>query len=263
MTSVDHNGWNPARRNGTDPRSSPTSCSGAAGSPLGPRGSVAGAVDLALWGGGVGCAARGTEEMKGRITMLTLALLGLDCSADFTTAPSCGDGRKNGSEGGQDCGNGCPNKCALGSACTADGDCIQGLCRGEPRVCTLCGDGTQNGNESDLDCGGGCAGCDVGQLCRTERDCLSGACLSGFCGPAGCVFTNCGCADQVANPGDVPRCEEYLACYLTEACPPDNLCRGPDGVCGVNRIGGGAAPQAAADAVWQCACGGVPEPAGP
>jgi hypothetical protein len=56
------------------------------------------------------------------------------------------------------------------------------------------------------------------------------------------------------NPSDVPKCEQYLMCYSTNNCNPNNACGSQDAVCGVNTIGGGTAPQMAAVATYNCAC---------
>jgi hypothetical protein len=66
--------------------------------------------------------------------------------------------------------------------------------------------------------------------------------------PASCP--NC----MTMNASDMPACEKYIACYLTNSCNPTDACGGTDGVCGVNMVGGGSAPQTAAEATYACAC---------
>ncbi len=45
-----------------------------------------------------------------------------------------------------------------------------------------CNDGIQYGEETDVDCGGPvCNGCDDGEICEIDDDCLSNFCKDGFC----------------------------------------------------------------------------------
>jgi hypothetical protein len=63
------------------------------------------------------------------------------------------------------------------------------------------------------------------------------------------------CPDcMTMNASDKPNCELYIACYMTNSCDPSTACGSNDGVCGVNKIGGGSAPQSAAVATYMCAC---------
>jgi hypothetical protein len=67
--------------------------------------------------------------------------------------------------------------------------------------------------------------------------------------PANCP--NC----MTQNASDKPICEQYIQCYITQGCNPNNACgTNPSGVCGVNTIGGGYAPEMAAVATYDCAC---------
>jgi hypothetical protein len=189
---------------------------------------------------------------------LALPLL-VGCAGDaFRTVDSnsaCDDGVRNGTETGVDCGGSCQARCPLGEGCVTSDDCQRGVCAGDPRVCTTCGDGMLNGSESDLDCGGSCTRCADGQMCREASDCLSGQCLGRICGSSSCNFAQCSCEDYVTNPSEAPACERYVECYQQTDCLPEQACREPDGTCGVNTLGGGVEPQAAAEAVWECACG--------
>lgn len=97
-----------------------------------------------------------------------------------------------------------------------------------------CRDGAWNGDEAGVDCGGSCG-----------VDCVP---------LAACSFDACPCSNYVNNPSEIEACEQYLECYRSLECLPEQPCRGPDGVCGVNTIGGGAGPELAAVAVWDCAC---------
>jgi hypothetical protein len=61
------------------------------------------------------------------------------------------------------------------------------------------------------------------------------------------------CPDCVTqNSGDAIVCQRYLRCFTT--CNPSQPCGAMDGVCGVNVVGGGTAPYAAALATYRCAC---------
>jgi hypothetical protein len=45
----------------------------------------------------------------------------------------------------------------------------------------------------------------------------------------------------------------YLPCYEANNCNPSDSCGSNDGVCGVNKLGGGTAPVSAAQATYTCA----------
>ncbi len=66
--------------------------------------------------------------------------------------------------------------------------------------------------------------------------------------PAKCP--NC----MTQNASDKPVCQTYVRCFLTNDCNPNTACGSNDGVCGVNKIGGGEAPYSAAVATYDCAC---------
>jgi hypothetical protein len=182
-------------------------------------------------------------------------LVGCAGEAFRTVDPACDDGVSNGAETGIDCGGSCQARCPLGEGCVTNDDCQRGVCAGDPRLCTTCGDGIRNGSESDLDCGGSCTGCADGQRCREDADCLSGQCFERVCGSPSCNFARCSCEDYVTNLSEASACERYVECYQQADCLPEQACREPDGTCGVNTLGGGAEPLAAAEAVWECACG--------
>jgi hypothetical protein len=77
-----------------------------------------------------------------------------------------------------DCGGACP-PCDLGKRCAIDEDCQSFACDVASATCiqNQCLDHVQDGNETDLDCGGGlCKGCELGQGCLLDSDCLSQAC---------------------------------------------------------------------------------------
>jgi hypothetical protein len=92
-------------------------------------------------------------------------------------------------------------------------------------------------------CSGG-----VGELPDGGDDAGTGA-APGSCVdkiPASCPD----CATQ--NPADAALCRKYLHCFST--CDPSQPCGDVDGVCGVNTLGGGTAPYAAAVTTYRCAC---------
>jgi hypothetical protein len=63
------------------------------------------------------------------------------------------------------------------------------------------------------------------------------------------------CPDcMTQNASDKPACEMYITCYMTNSCDPTTACGDNDGVCGVNKIGGGEAPEQAAMTTYMCAC---------
>lgn len=72
----------------------------------------------------------------------------------------------------------------------------------------------------------------------------AGSCLEKV--PASCPD----CVTQ--NAGDAVVCRLYLQCFAT--CNPSQPCAAPDGVCGVNTLGGGTAPYMAAVTTYRCAC---------
>jgi len=63
------------------------------------------------------------------------------------------------------------------------------------------------------------------------------------------------CPDcMTQNASDQPICKQYIQCFITNGCDPGTACGSNTGVCGVNTVGGGNAPYAAAVATYQCAC---------
>jgi hypothetical protein len=80
-----------------------------------------------------------------------------------------------------------------------------------------------------------------------DADIDAAGCLDNI--PASCPD----CATM--NASDAPKCQAYLMCYGANACNPKDTCSTDnDGVCGLNKVGGGSAPQAAAIATYDCAC---------
>jgi hypothetical protein len=62
------------------------------------------------------------------------------------------------------------------------------------------------------------------------------------------------CACMTQNASDEPICEKYVTCFADNDCNPSDACGSNDGVCGVNTLGGGEAPLAAAVKTYDCAC---------
>jgi hypothetical protein len=72
--------------------------------------------------------------------------------------------------------------CAADSDCPADYQCRDERCWPRSNQPDHCGDGSRDGDESDVDCGASCgATCAVDQSCGGDGDCVTGACLDGFC----------------------------------------------------------------------------------
>jgi len=93
------------------------------------------------------------------------------------------------------------------------------LCSGTPVTCE---DGIQNGSETDIDCGGSsCPGCDLGDACLINDDCLSGACEDAIC------VESATCEDGTQNGSETdidcggPDCS---GCDLGDACLIDDDC---------------------------------------
>ena len=111
-----------------------------------------------------------------------------DCVSDTCDAnvcipaPTCSDGKINGSETDTDCGGTC-SACALTAQCKPASDCQSALC--DAGVCAAmptCSDTVINGAETDLDCGGGtCPTCALDAHCTRASDCTSGLCKAGVC----------------------------------------------------------------------------------
>lgn len=94
-------------------------------------------------------------------------------------APSCMDNVKNQDETDVDCGGAVCNDCANGKLCLGAGDCVSGVCSGNPQTCQVptCSDSVKNGNETGVDCGGAtCPSCVNGQPCNANSDCMSMFC---------------------------------------------------------------------------------------
>jgi hypothetical protein len=129
-----------------------------------------------------------------------------------------------------DCGGACP-PCGLGKRCRVDGDCQSYACEAASNTCiqSQCLDHMQDGNETDLDCGGGiCAGCELGQGCLLDQDCLSQACDATA---SKCVANQC--ADHRTDGyetgvdcggGGCPACGPGQKCKTNFDCAGGHFC---------------------------------------
>lgn len=149
--------------------------------------------------------------------------------------PTCNDGLQNQGEGDVDCGGGVCTLCLDGSTCAMNGDCASFNCMGgicQPAV-PSCSDGILNQGETDDDCGGpNCPGCDEGQNCVVNSDCMDNNCQAGICQQAPSCFDgiqNQGETDEDCGGPNCPSsCNPGQICAISGDCISDN-CMG--GVC--------------------------------
>jgi len=174
---------------------------------------------------------------------------------------------------GADCPNGTCNAtgscllingqpCGVGSACISN-ECVSGYCCGNActGTCVACSQaltGHANGVCAPMTPGSTAPSgqCLVTGICGNDGNCNSGGGCEQISCSQGClanILPSCTeCA--TANPSDKPICEQYLQCYNTNDCNPNNACGEGTGTCGPSTIGGGSAPAAAALATYNCAC---------
>ena len=158
------------------------------------------------------------------------------CADDGTgikrcATPTCGDSTINEGESGVDCGGTSPcNKCGTGLGCTANSDCLSGVCDPSTNKCAAptCSDGVQNEQETYVDCGG--PNCQGANACPDSRPCqVSTDCQNQWCdtrsSPATCKTPSC--TDQVKNGsesdvdcgGTCPtKCADGQACNKATDC---------------------------------------------
>ncbi|MCK4589778.1 MAG: hypothetical protein KAT77_04995 [Nanoarchaeota archaeon] len=81
-----------------------------------------------------------------------------------------------------------------------------------------CDDEVINQDETDVDCGGEiCAGCENGQHCLLDRDCLSYNCIREYCRPSGIQ-----CYEDIDCPAGF-TCEDFQCLFLKVFRKPDKL----------------------------------------
>src|SRR4051794_24152445 len=80
-----------------------------------------------------------------------------------------------------------------GKACPDGYGCIAGLCWKNGHAPDMglgptCTNGAKDDVESDVDCGGACGPCEVGKVCGTGSDCVSGFCsaITSLCVASSC-----------------------------------------------------------------------------
>jgi len=130
---------------------------------------------------------------------------------ESSSATTCTNGLKDGSETGIDCGGAACPQCVIGDGCKAVTDCTSGVCatavcrqphcgnllmdQDEEGVdcggadCTRCGSSNtcsnrkQDPDETDIDCGGSssCERCANAGSCNIATDCVSGNCANNVC----------------------------------------------------------------------------------
>jgi hypothetical protein len=89
-----------------------------------------------------------------------------------------------------------------------------------------CTDGYANGTETDVDCGGDCTtGCDNGQSCAMDADCLVPSCIAGTCALPSCTdgLQN-GAETGVDCGGTCSPCLPDNACQVPTDCPTGPTC---------------------------------------
>ncbi|MBK8254060.1 MAG: hypothetical protein IPK82_15520 [Polyangiaceae bacterium] len=155
------------------------------------------------------------------------------CSGNPLTCqqPICTDVVKNGNETDVDCGGPqCPD-CVNGKLCSVGGDCVSGVCSGNPKVCQVptCSDGTKNGTETGVDCGSSCPDCPNGQGCAMNTDCISGYCnAQNICAAPTCMdgAKNGAETDVDCGGGTCPDCVDGKTCGVADDCV-GAFCLGP------------------------------------
>lgn len=137
---------------------------------------------------------------------------GATCALTPDSPPGPADLKKNNGETDVDCGGPNAPKCADGKTCDGDGDCENGYCPADTKVCATAryDDGVKNGTETDVDCGG----TGPGMLkCAEPKSCL----VDGDCNGA-CNFEK--------KCSDVPSCKPKLGGYT---CGPGEVHQGGAG----------------------------------
>ncbi|MEM9458200.1 MAG: hypothetical protein AAGF11_28755 [Myxococcota bacterium] len=176
-------------------------------------------------------------DVPGQCEMDSDCLSG-SCEEGQCVPPTCVDGELNGNETDVDCGGPECQPCQDGETCLEDGDCLSQTCDPGTGTCTpaACDDTVQNGEETDVDCGGpNCPGCDNGQTCEEDADCMSNLCdpVLDVCEDPSCVDglqngeeTDVDCGGPDCAPcGDGQMCEDNFDC-ASDSCD-GNVCQPP------------------------------------
>ncbi|TKJ17388.1 hypothetical protein CEE44_02535 [Candidatus Woesearchaeota archaeon B3_Woes] len=107
------------------------------------------------------------------------------CIEGYCADPTCYDKVENSIESDIDCGGNCP-KCENGEECeNKDSNCKSGYCNVVTGKCSppdKCHNNILDSGETGVDCGGSCEGCEEGDFCDIDDDCLSDLrCIGGIC----------------------------------------------------------------------------------
>jgi hypothetical protein len=108
-------------------------------------------------------------------------------------APTCTDGRRNGSETGIDCGGSC-GPCADGQRCRVAGDCASGRCAPDS-TCQQCAASSECATDANGACTCFLSGCFSNLplvVVASCSECVAGAVCLDFGSPA--CLTRCGVA---------------------------------------------------------------------
>lgn len=96
------------------------------------------------------------------------------CSIFGCLPPGCSTAR------GTDC-NDADARVNPGAIDNCDANGVDDDCDGTADECAPCANGVRDGSETDVDCGGECVGCEIGEGCAGDADCLSRYCSQGAC----------------------------------------------------------------------------------
>ncbi|MBM4397526.1 MAG: hypothetical protein FJ087_17800 [Deltaproteobacteria bacterium] len=133
----------------------------------------------------------------------------------------------------------------------------QDVCTGASCPPNTCYNHKLNPDETDLDCGGVCPPCGWGKTCRTDDDCVTGACIHDECGVPSCT-------DGLLNGSetDLDCGGPCSPCALGKKCAASSDCASQactDGACVTATCDDGRKNGGEADVD----CGGPCEPCGP